>query len=892
MDRPVLFVVDASGHLHRAFHAIRNLRNSRGMATNALYGLATMLRKFRREHQPEYAVVVFDAGRETFRNEIYPEYKANRPRAPEDLVVQFPYARRIATSMGFKVLEVQGFEADDVIATVTQRARERGFDVVIISGDKDLFQLVDDHVRVHDPVGDVLYDREGVARKIGVPPEHVRDYLALVGDSSDNVPGVRGIGEKGAAELIGKYGPLEALYERLDEIAERKRSALEAGRRDAYLSRELVTLRRDVPISEDVETWRTRDPDPEEAVALWKELEFRSFIDEMAEAHRARGGSLDGSAANGDGGRGLIEVVSQGVRLTVVESGEAANVSHRLREADRVAIHAEFRGRDPVVPDAVGVAVAISGEEALWIKGNGAFQPEYGLAEVLGRACVPDYKRVWQAFEAARDGGAPGVGLPAMEPLLAAYVVNPERESPSIGGLSLEVLHEPLPAPTDTSPEAAGRRAVAAWRLAPLLERRVRENGLWDLLVGIEIPLSRVLGEMERVGVRVDRGVLVALSRDLAQQIQRLEAEIVRIAGRGPFNPNSPKQLADLLFGTLGIPPPKKTKSGPSTDSAVLEQIADDPRALGIPRLVLQYRSLTKLKSTYADALKDLIRPDTGRIHTSYNQTVAATGRLSSSDPNLQNIPIRTPEGLKIRGAFISADGYEFLSADYSQIELRVLAHLSKDEALIEAFRHGADIHARTAARVFRVRESEVTSEMRRFAKTINFGLLYGMGAFRLSRDLGIGQAEAQRFIDDYFAAFPRVKEYLESVVETARRTGHVRTLTGRRRIIEGLNDRNHNVRTAAERMALNTPIQGSAADIIKTAMVRLRERLLAKHLDAKMVLQVHDELVLEVCKEQVEETGRDVAEIMETAWMLDVPLAVEMRRGEVWSDMKQILKR
>lgn len=890
MGRPTLFLVDASGHVHRAFHAIRGLRNSRGMATNALYGLATMLRKFEREHKPEYAAVVFDAGRETFRNEMFAGYKANRPPAPDDLVVQFPYARRIAAALGFVVLEVPGVEADDVIATLTGRARERGFDVVIESGDKDLFQLVGEGVVVHDPLRDVTYDRDGVAAKLGVPPEGVRDYLALVGDASDNVPGVRGIGGKGAAELIAKYKTLEALYEHLGDLMPRKREALEACRGDAFLSRDLVTLKRDVPIEVEVEALRPREPDRSEVLALWTELEFRSLIDEMrldpSGATVAESAAGEPGRKAGGGGEGRVVETRSEVRVEAVGPDGAARVSRRLRDSARPAVVVALRGRDPVRPEVVAVGVALSGDEVLVMDAPVAFAPEVGVEGVVARACVPDYKQVWQALRAARGGQGDAIPLPAMDPLLAAYVVHPERESPTLAALSLEFLREPLPPSSDVSREAVARRAAAAWRIAPLVEAQVRDAGLWGLLSEVEIPLSRVLAEMETVGVRVDRDVLVHLSRDLTKDIQRLEAEIVQKSDYGPFNPNSPKQLADLLFGKLQIPPPRKTKTGPSTDSAVLEQIADDPRALGIPRLILQYRSLTKLKSTYADALAGLIRPDTGRIHTSYNQTVAATGRLSSSDPNLQNIPIRTPEGLKVRAAFRSDDGHEFLSADYSQIELRVLAHLSRDEALIEAFRQGADIHARTAARVFRVPEGDVTPDRRRFAKTINFGLLYGMGPFRLARDLGIDQAEAQRFISEYFAAFPRVKEYLEGVVEQARREGVVRTITGRRRAIEGLNDRNHNVRAAAERMALNTPIQGSAADIIKVAMVRLRERLRGSGLDARMVLQVHDELVVEVREGHTADAGRVVREVMEGAWALDVPLVVDLKRGRVWSEL------
>lgn len=889
MERPILVLVDASGLVHRAFHAIRGLRNSRGMATNALFGFANMLRKIQRGRMPKYAAVVFDAGRETFRNEIYAAYKANRPPAPDDLVVQFPYARRIAAGLGFQVLEIQGYEADDVIATITGKAVSRGFDVVIESGDKDLFQLVGERVVVHDPMHDVYFDRDGVIRKIGVPPEGMRDYLALVGDASDNVPGVRGIGEKGAAELIAKYHTIENLYDHLGELPPRRREALEKGREDAFLSRALVTLRSDVPIEIDIEVLQLREPVREEALALLTELEFRSLIDEMG-LDRTTGtpdtglvGALEAVSKRGN----EVVVLGQGVRIIPAE--DAAWVSRRLREAERVAVHVEFRGRDPVTPNVVGVAVALSGEEVLEIGSAKAFDLAFGLIEVLPRACVSNYKQVWQAVRASLGEGDEEIPLPAMDPILAAYVIHPERDTPSIGALSLEFLRESLPPPADVSREAVARRAAALWRIAPLIEARVREAGLWELLTTTEVPLARVLGEMERAGVRVDREVLARVSRDFLQEIQRLEADIVRLADVGPFNPNSPRQLSDVLFRKLGLVPPRKTKTGLSTDSTVLEALADDPRALGIPRLVLQYRTLTKLKSTYADALVGLIRSDTGRIHTSYNQCIAATGRLSSSDPNLQNIPIRTPEGLRIRGTFIAEEGHELLSADYSQIELRVLAHLSRDDALIEAFRQGADIHSRTAARVFRVPEADVTSDMRRFAKTINFGLLYGMGAFRLARDLGIDQAEAQRFIEEYFAAFPRVRQYLEGVVEGARRDGLVRTIAGRRRAIEGLHDRNHNVRSAAERVALNSPIQGSAADIIKVAMVRLRERLRESRLNARMVLQVHDEVVVEVKEGETAEVGRLAREVMEEAWTLEVPLVVEVKVGKRWSDLKAI---
>lgn len=877
MEKETLYLVDVNGLFHRAYYAIKGFRTSKGMPTNALFGLASTLRRLIRQERPRLAAAVFDAGRETFRNQIYSQYKANRPPAPEDMVIQFPYARLVAQAMGLEVLEVPGFEADDVIATLTKRALAAGLDVVIVSSDKDLFQLVRPGVVVYDPWRDLRYDRDGVIEKMGVAPEYVKDLLALVGDTSDNVPGVRGIGEKGAQELVRKFGSLEEIYSHLEQVQERKRVALQRDKELAFLSRKLVTLCEEVPLEVDVRALRLKEVDPDAAIALWTELEFRTLLDEMMSERSAQDG--------------VGQVEQRGV---VVLSGDIGVVGKGLeglegalqvvKEKGKFALYVEFGGRDPVKPDIVGVALAVGPAEAV-VGGREDLEKMREVAGLVRFASVPDYKRVWQAFAALGLEAE----LPAMEPLLGAYVVHPERESPSLASLALEHLREPLPPASDRSREALAKRACAAFVVAPLVEKQVKDLGLFGLLTEVEIPLSRVLAEMERAGVRVDREVLIALSRDLAKQIQELEAQIVRTAGRPGFNPNSPKQLADVLFGTFGIEPPKKTKTGPSTDSEVLELIADDPRALGLPRLILQYRSLTKLKSTYADALVTLIRPDTGRIHTSYNQTVAATGRLSSSDPNLQNIPIRTEEGLKIRSAFVSDDKYEFISADYSQIELRVLAHLSEDSALIEAFLEGADIHARTAARVFKVPEAEVTPQMRRFAKTINFGLLYGMGAFRLARDLGISQGEAQRFIDDYFAAFPRVREYLFGVVESARQLGYVQTITGRRRMIEGLNDRNHNVRAAAERMALNTPVQGSAADIIKIAMVRLRDRLKRGGYDARLVLQVHDELVLEVREGQVEEVAGVMKEIMEQAWVLRVPLVVEISRGKVWSQMQEM---
>ena len=866
VDKRTLYLVDASGLIHRAFHAIRALSNSRGMPTNALFGLASMLRKFARENQPEYCAIVFDAGRKTFRNEIYPEYKANRPPADPDLVVQFPYARRLSEAMGFSVLEIEGYEADDIIATLSGQALSGGFHVVVESGDKDLLQLVEDRVAVHDPMKDLVYDREAVIGKMGVPPERVRDLLGLMGDSSDNVPGVAGIGAKGAAELINEHGPLEAIYEHLEELKPGKRKALESGRDAAFLSRKLVTLKTDVPVGVVCEDLKPEKSPGGDLVALLKELEFRSLLEEVVSAGNLR---VDES-----------EVQVEEVRCW----SEFQEAFSRSGHGDQLALAAVFGSRSPVRPDCRGLAVARSPENAIVIHLESVDDRFLqGLADRMAEssASIANYKEVHQLFDARGVVLAP----PDMDPVLAEYVLHPEKESPSLESLSLEVLQTSLPSREERDPMELGRRACAAFRMRGVLGERVREAGLSGLLVEVEIPLARVLSEMERTGVRADRDALREMSVHFGRELQRLEGEIIREAGF-PFNPNSPKQLADVLFGKMGLPVVKKTKTGPSTNVTVLEKLAQQRPDVRIPSLILEYRGLAKLKSTYADALASLIHPDTGRIHTSYNQTIAATGRLSSSDPNLQNIPIRTPEGRKIRSTFVCEPGFEFVSADYSQIELRVLAHLSGDQALIDGFRDGIDIHSRTSARIFHCDESAVTVDMRRAAKVINFGLLYGMGAFRLSNDLRISMSEAQSFIEDYFAAFPGVRGYLDGTIEEARKEGFVKTLTGRRRHIEDIGASNRIRRAAAERMATNTPIQGTAADIIKVAMVRLRERLLSEGIEARMVLQVHDELVLETREGQGDRVAEILVEVMEGAYDLAVPLVVEIDRGKAWSEL------
>lgn len=858
-----LYLIDGSSYVHRAFHAIRGLRTSKGLATNALWGFATMLRKFIREIKPELCAVVLDAGRETFRNAIYPEYKANRPEAPADLAMQFPYVRKVAEAMGFTVIEMEGFEADDVMATLVEKARTLGLEVSIESGDKDLLQLVTEGVVVHDPMREKTYDIQGVREKLGVPPVSVTDYLAIVGDSSDNVPGIAGIGEKGAAELVAAYGSLEGIYSHLDELPPRKREALLKGREMAFLSRRLVELRRDVPLNVDVMSLRLREPDRAMVTALFTELEFRSLLMEMEQPSREP----------------LLKVGMEAPEALELTKDSLAKAFETIEHSPEIAIVAVFGRRDPVKPDCKGVAVATGPDKAVVIRPE-HFHLLQKLATMLTDRLwtAAGYKELHQLFFYV---GAE-LPLPSLDPVLANYVLNPNRRTHSLDALALEVLSEQLPPITDSSSNVLAKRACVALRLREHMEKALREAQLKDLVSKIELPLARVLAEMERVGVRVDREVLADVSSEITLELERLEKAIKDAAGVD-FNLNSPKQLADVLFGKLMLPVVKKTKTGPSTDVTVLEELSD--RHV-VPGLILEYRALAKLRSTYVEALPELIHPITGRVHTSYNQMVTSTGRLSSSDPNLQNIPVRTETGRKIRRAFVAAEGYELVSADYSQIELRVLAHMSKDPQLAEAFRSGADIHRRTAARIFHVEEDDVTPEQRRAAKVVNFGLLYGMGPYRLSRDLKISVHEAQSIIDEYFSAFPAVRTYLDWILETARNTGRVPMLSGRHRLIEGINSRDRNERAAAERMALNAPIQGTAADVIKAAMVNLRERLRAEGLDARLVMQVHDELILEAREGQGDRVAAVLKEVMENAYELSVPLVVEVSRGRSWADL------
>jgi DNA polymerase-1 len=883
-----LHLVDGSAQFHRAYHAIRGLATSRGLPTNATYGFTTMLRKLLQDEQPSHLGVSFDLAGPTFRHEEYKDYKANRPRMDDDLAVQIPYVRRVCDVLRLPILEVQGFEADDVIATLARQAVEAGWKVLVVSGDKDLLQMVGDDVKVLNPgregMGAVLYDRKTVEEKWGVPPERVVDVLALVGDAIDNIPGVPGIGEKGARDLVREFGPVEAVLENADRV---KRPAYREGltrhREDALLSKRLATLRTDAPVVLDLAALKRTEPDRAAAYALFTELEFQAIAREYAPA----------AAPSRSRHRVLTD-------LAAVEAavGEA-------RSAGTVALALVPSGADPMRADIVGLSLAWRAGETVYLPlGHSRLElpeplPALPVLAAL-RPLVEDPAVGKLSGQGKRDIivlGRKGLALRglAFDAIVASYLLNPGRRTYALDDLAFEFLGEgrggggegqaaDAQASVDATARAAGRDAELLLRLSKLVTDRLSGEGLAEIYEGMERPLIEVLAAMERAGVRVDSPLLAAMSRDMEAQLEALTREIHALA-KGEFNINSPVQLREVLFERLGMKSGKKTAKtrAASTAEEVLEELA---LVHELPRKILEYRSVQKLKSTYVDALPALVNPETGRIHASFNQTVAATGRISSSDPNLQNIPIRTPEGRRIREAFVAEAGHLLLSADYSQIELRVLAHLSRDQTLIDTFRRGEDVHDRTAREVFGPFSFIPPDEQRRRSKMVNYALLYGKTAFTLAKDIGVSKKEAEQFIAAYFARYPQVRSYIESTIARARETGQVRTLLGRLRRLPDLTSRNFQVRAEAERQAMNTPVQGSAADLIKKAMIDLHLALAERKMRSRLILQIHDELLLEVPETEAEAARQLVKEIMEGALALEVPLVVDARLGRSWAEV------
>ncbi len=882
--------------MYRAYHAIRGLTGPDGKSTNAVYGFVSMLRKLIADHQPDYIAASFDRPGRTFRDDLYAEYKANRAPMPDDLAEQVPLVHDACEAMGVPNITADGFEADDVLGTLAIQARDAGFDVAIVTGDKDFFQLVSDRLRIYNPKDDgTWYDQAGVVDKFGVRPEQVVDVLALMGDSVDNIKGVPGIGEKGARELIGTHGTLDALLEAAPTLSQKRyREALVAHADDARASRVLATIRTDVPVTFSPDRMRYQGADGPRCYELFSRLGFKAFTADYAPT-----------------------AASAGHDYALATTAEAlAAIADAARAGGVLALAAVATAEPAMQAGLVGLAVSTTPGAARYIPiGHTGLSdtPNVSLTAVrdtLGAvladaaiAKVGHDLKTSAVVLRRHDLTVEGLDLDTM---VASYVIDATRSNHTIEELAIERGGYKALVETDVTgrgaravgldavpPDAllnfAAERADVPLTIAAGLRDELADTGLDTVYRTLEQPLIPILAGIERAGVALDVPALAALGARMQGELDALSARVFALAG-GEFNINSPKQLSEVLFDRLGLPAAKKTGKTRATSTAqdVLEELA---QVHELPGLVLQWRSIQKLKGTYVDALPALVNPATGRVHTTFNQAVAATGRLSSSDPNLQNIPVRTATGREIRAAFIAAPGHELISADYSQIELRVLAHLSQDERLIEAFRRGDDIHDRTAERVFGADSGLDPHELRRRAKIINYALLYGKTAFTLAKDIGVPQQAAQEFIDAYFAGFPGVRIFIDRTLDDARATGIVRTLTGRRRMMPELTSRNGQIRAAAERETVNMPIQGTAADILKQAMIQVDAALAAHNQSAgapsRMILTVHDELLFEVPVDDVATVAALVRDTMQSAFALDVPLTVDVGHGTNWKQAK-----
>jgi DNA polymerase-1 len=884
---PRLLLVDGSSYVFRAFYAIARLSTSKGFPTNAIFGFTSMLLRVLREMNSEYVAVVFDAKGPTFRDEIYSEYKANRPAMPQGLEPQIPYIKRITEAYNIPVIEKEGYEADDVIGTIAKEAAKQGIDVVIVTGDKDMLQLVDEHIRTLDTMKDRFFGPREVVERYGVAPEEITDVMALMGDSIDNIPGVPGIGEKTAVALIRQFKSLDNLLANREKLPKKKLvEALVRFGEQAKLSKRLATISTDVPLDYNLRDFTSSEPDVERLKGIFRELEFSKFLKEMTS-----------------------ETLSMEDYHMVTEENRFSNLVGELRGCQGFSFDFETTSRDPMLAEVVGLSFSFAPHRAYYVPVGHRYT---GVPRQLDRDFVLSQLKPLLEDEKLKKFGQNikyeyvlfkrngielrGIGCDTM---VASYLMNPTKHNHNLEEIAREYLDHrmisykdvvgsgkkevtfdqvDLNSAKDYSCEDSDVTFLASHILLSKLEG---EEGLKDLFNEVEIPLIEVLAHMEMNGVRINQSLLEEMSKEFEIKLASIADRIYLLAGE-QFNINSSQQLARILFEKLKLPRVKRTKTGTSTDTEVLTKLAHQH---DLPGEILVYRSLSKLKSTYIDALPKLINSRTGRVHTSYNQTVTATGRLSSSDPNLQNIPIRSEEGKRIREAFIPEEGWLMLSADYSQIELRILAHLAGDSALREAFQRDEDIHAHTASNIFGVSLEDVTPEMRRQAKVINFGIIYGMSAFGLGKELDIEPKVAAAYIEGYFEKYKGVREYIDSSLRESREKGYVTTLFGRRRYLPEINSSNQIVRNAAERTAINTPIQGTAADLIKVAMIHIHRRLKDLKLSTKMVMQVHDELVFECPEGELEQASRIVREGMEGAMECSVPLRVSIARGRNWNE-------
>ncbi len=928
MTQPRLVLLDGHALAYRAYFALPpNLSTRDGELTSGTFGFASMLLKVLQEFKPDYIAVTFDVGR-TFRHDLSAEYKATRAKMPDELAIQMSRIKELVSAFNIPVFELEGYEADDILGTLSRQAAEQGIETIIVTGDTDAFQLIDEHTKVYTSgrqFSDTkLYDEAAIVERYGLRPAQLVDFKSLTGDKSDNIPGVAGIGEKTAAQLLQKYGTLEGIYAHLDEIDNKRvRNALEQGREAAFQSRKLVQIVRDAPVKLDLKACRVANYNREKVVALFRDLEFRTLIGRLpgAEPPPAQPSApmqmslFDATDVQAEAVAPKTAAPPAG-DYRIVDTPEALrDLAEQLQKAARLAVDVETSSTDAMTAELVGIALSDQ-------PGRGYYVPvghssaaarnvrlaavRKALGPILAAPAIPKCAHNGKFDLMVLQNHGLDLSPLVFDTMIAEWLVDPASRNLGLKNLAWARLRVDMTPITDLIGSGKGQMSMAAvgveqvapyaaadaditLRLVSALEPELRARELWRLFDEVEMPLVPVLARMEQNGVALDVALLAEMSWELAQRLGELEKEIYAWVGY-EFNINSTQQLSDALFGKLGLPTNglRKTTSGSySTAVDTLEALKDKHPVVN---LILEHRQLSKIKSTYVDALPKLVNPKTGRVHTSYNQTGTVTGRLSSSDPNLQNIPIRTDVGRRVRNAFIAEPGWALIKADYSQVELRILAHVSQDPAMLEAFARGEDIHATTAAAVYGVPLSEVTPELRRVAKTANFAVTYGVTGYGLAQSTGMAQEEAEQFIRNYFARFPKVKEYLDRTKKTAAERGWVETLLGRRRYFPELKSTapmHAQARAAAERMAINMPIQGTAADIIKIAMVRLQKALDERGLRAKLILQVHDELVLEAPEAELEETSALVKSTMEGALQLDAPLKVDIKHGRNWGEME-----
>nr|WP_321403289.1 DNA polymerase I [uncultured Desulfobacter sp.] len=885
-----IYLIDGSAFLYRAFHAIRSLATSKGHPTNATFGFTRILLKLIKDKAPEYAGVFFDVKGPTFRHNMFDDYKANRPPMPEELAVQIPDIKEVVKALNIPIIEKQGYEADDLVGTYARIAQEQGFKVVMVTGDKDFIQLITDECTLWDPMKDTVTDRSGVKADMGIEPEQFIDVLGLAGDTADNIPGVKGVGVKTAVKLIVDYGSISGIYDNLEQLKKKKKlyENLADSKEIVDLSRELAAIDRHVDVEHSLDDFALQEFDTRKAFELFQSFEFKALATEFSQKPET----------------------SQKTYKMIHTIADMENLAAALEKNGIFAIDTETTGIDPMLADLVGISFSYEKDTGVYIPVGHTHTGNIEMPEK--EAVLRIFKPLLENPEIAKVGqnikydfivlARYGIEIKGIvfDTMIASHLLNPGTRGHGLDRIAMNLFGHKMisyeevtgkgkdqigfqEVPLDLAADYAAEDADLTFMAYEVLKTQIADKGLTPLMETIEVPLISVLAKMEMAGIRVDTDVLSQMSQEFEQELKSLEEKIYELAGE-EFNINSSQQLGVILFEKLGLKTVKKTKkkTGYSTDVQVLTQLAETHE---MPEKLLRYRTLGKLKSTYVDALSSLVHPDTGRIHTSFNQTITVTGRLSSSNPNLQNIPIRKPEGKKIRQAFIPADGCTLISADYSQIELRLLAHCAKDPILIESFQNDEDIHARTALEVFQVLPGLVTDEMRSQAKAINFGIIYGMSAFRLSNELGISRKMADIYIDNYFKRYAGVKKFIDETIEQTRETCEVSTLFGRKRRLDDIRSSNTNLRNFAQRAAVNTPIQGSAADLIKLAMIKMQTALATENMNSKMLLSVHDEIIFEAPEQETDKLITLAKQVMEHVTPLEVPLKVNFGAGANWAE-------